>query len=536
MIDTNNSEVNIEELRQLIRTEVIERKKTCEVSGNNMAVRKPQYAAEQKNPFSGKSSGIKLNTPDLQPLSLQPEFHPKTDGRYYLSDLLFFQDEAFINAAYRCILMRGPDAGGYQHFLSMLRNGCNKVDILGRLRYSKEGRSAGTKIHGLMVPFFLQQVYRIPLIGRITQILSIIWHLPDFDRNHRAFENHTLLLMEHAQKHLNGSLKTLLTHIRKSLAEQLSGMASQVEVEQFKAGIQEQLSGMAGQVEIEQLKASQSNIDQALLAVKIQANQMKSNLLDQDRRLGLLMEEARKRLPDPISTEQIETMLTEDDHRLNAMYASFEDHFRGTREDIKERVSIYLPMIREANAGSADAPVLDLGCGRGEWLELLRDNGLVATGVDTNRIFLNACREIDLKVIENDAISYLCSLKTNSVGTVTAFHLIEHLPTKALIALMDETLRVLSPGGMVILETPNPANMQVGSCNFYFDPTHRNPLPGPLTQYLLEARGFCRTQFLPLHPYGETSDRLTEGDPQVQRVVNQFLFGPQDYAVVAYKA
>lgn len=100
---------------------------------------------------------------------------------------------------------------------------------------------------------------------------------------------------------------------------------------------------------------------------------------------------------------------------------------------------------------------------------------------------------------------------------------------------MDETLRVLQPGGVVILETPNPANVQVGSCNFYLDLTHRNPLPGPLTQYLLEARGFSRTHFMPLHPCGETSDRLTEGEPQVQRVFNQFFFGPQDYAILAYK-
>jgi O-antigen chain-terminating methyltransferase len=177
-----------------------------------------------------------------------------------------------------------------------------------------------------------------------------------------------------------------------------------------------------------------------------------------------------------------------------------------------------------------------LGCGRGEWLEFLHHKGITARGVDINRVFLEGCRELGLDVVEQDVIGYLRNLKANTVGAVTSFHLIEHLPLKTLIALLDEILRVLRPGGLVILETPNPANTQVGSYNFYFDPTHRNPLPGPLTQYLLEARGFCRTKFMPLHPSWEIPDILTEGDSHVQRVIYQFFFGPQDYAVLAYKA
>jgi len=86
----------------------------------------------------------------------------------------------------------------------------------------------------------------------------------------------------------------------------------------------------------------------------------------------------------------------------------------------------------------------------------------------------------------------------------------------------------------VIVETPNPGNVLVASCNFYFDPTHQNPLPGPLTQFLLEARGFSGARFMPLHPY-ESPDRITERAPQVQSIFDQYFFGPQDYAFVAYK-
>ena len=289
-------------------------------------------------------------------------------------------------------------------------------------------------------------------------------------------------------------------------------------------------------LEIKANKVQVQNISGQIREIFRQTRDLKLTILDQQRRLMFLLEEARKRLPEHISTDQIKNMLTEEDHLLDAMYAGFEDRFRGTREDIKRRQMIYLPTVLEVKAGIKGAPILDLGCGRGEWLEVLDQEGLTARGVDLNHIFLESCRELGLDVVEQDAVAYLRSLKPNSIGAVTAFHLIEHLPLKTLITLLDETLRVLQPGGVVVLETPNPANVLVGSCNFYLDPTHRNPLPGPLTQYLLEARGFFNTRFMPLHPFGETSDRVTDGEGQIHHVFNRFFFGPQDYAVLAYKS
>ena len=240
-------------------------------------------------------------------------------------------------------------------------------------------------------------------------------------------------------------------------------------------------------------KRSEKALQDAFGPVNAQTQDIKRNLLDQERRLGLLLEEARKRLPAPISTEQIQAMLVEDDHLLDAFYAGFEDRMRGSRTDIKQRASIYIPYIRSANAGLVRSPVVDLGCGRGEWLELLRDEALVGRGVDLNRIFLRACWEMDLDVTEADALAFLRGLKSQSVGAVTTFHLIEHLPLKVLIALLDESLRVLKPGGVVILETPNPENLQVGGCNFYTDPTHRRPIPPVLTEALLELARFRTT-------------------------------------------
>jgi SAM-dependent methyltransferase len=502
MISNNNPEINVEELMQRIRAEVAERKTASCKPGSHAAVEKPRFSAGVDKTSDEANPPFMFNLPEYSPFAVQSAFQPKSDGKYHVNDLICYHDQTFVDIAIRTVLCRPPDKDGNQHYLEMLRNGCAKVDILGRLRYSKEGRAAGIKISGLVLPFLLYQVCRIPVFGRFVQILSAIWHSPHLERNQRKLENDTNLLMEQTQSQL-AQVGQAIRHFQEFMQDSM---------------------------------ANQSFLDDALLSVKAQALDIKRNLLDQDRRLGLLLEEARKRLPEPISTGQIEAMLTEDDHRLDAMYASFEDRFRGTREDIKQRLGIYLPIVLEAKAGAKDATILDLGCGRGEWLELIHQEGLTAVGVDLNRIFLEGCRELGLDVVEQDAVVYMQNLKPNSICAVTAFHLIEHLPLKTLIALMDEILRVLHPRGVLILETPNPANVQVGSCNFYYDPTHRNPLPGQLTQYLLEARGFTRTHFMPLHPIGDTLDRLKEGESQLHRVFNQFFFGPQDYAVLGYKS
>src|SRR5262249_31917377 len=158
------------------------------------------------------------------------------------------------------------------------------------------------------------------------------------------------------------------------------------------------------------------------------------------------------------------------------LYVAFEDQFRGTREDIKKRCRVYLPIIQDAGVGADEMPILDLGCGRGEWLELLQDEGLQARGLDINPLLVEACRKRGLEVVEGDMIAFLRTLPDASVGGITGFHIIEHVPLEILINVLDETVRVLKPGGLAIFETPNPQNILVGSCNFYIDPTHRRPL------------------------------------------------------------
>ncbi|MGH8290019.1 MAG: methyltransferase domain-containing protein [Steroidobacteraceae bacterium] len=272
-----------------------------------------------------------------------------------------------------------------------------------------------------------------------------------------------------------------------------------------------------------------------LMTTNSRTRELKVSYLEQERRLHLLLEEARKRLPEPMSLQQVESLAAEHEHNLAAMYASFEDTFRGTREDIRNRQSIYVERVRRADAGTPKRPLLDIGCGRGEWLELLRDHGLTATGIDVNRVFLDRCRELELDVVEQDALEFLRQRKANSIGALTSFHLIEHLPNWKLVALLDEALRVLRPGGVLILETPNPRNLTVGACSFYLDPTHVRPLPPDYSRFIVEARGFVSVEVEELHPCG-ADELISDCAPKVTEILNRFFFSARDYAVIGRKA
>ena len=260
----------------------------------------------------------------------------------------------------------------------------------------------------------------------------------------------------------------------------------------------------------------------------------KLSILDQQRRLTLLLEEAKKRLSKPIGPKQIKNLLKEEDHLLDAMYVAFEDRFRGTREEIKERLRVYLPHVMQSKIGERRSPILDLGCGRGEWLELLKENGYIAKGVDFNRVMVRQCQEFGLDVTESDMIEYLRNQQPNSFGALTGFHILEHLPFKTVISLFDEALRVLKSGGMVIFETPNPENLIVAACNFYFDPTHRNPLPPRLLDFLIESRGFGKTEIIRLHPHSFFKEEI-QVSQEIKEIISLFN-KEQDYAVISYKA
>ena len=172
-------------------------------------------------------------------------------------------------------------------------------------------------------------------------------------------------------------------------------------------------------------------------------------------------------------------------------YASLEDAFRGEVEDIKESFLCYIPWVIELkNKFNNHFQVLDLGCGRGEWLCLVKEHGINGIGVDTNSLFIQRCREKDLNVVQEDVFEFLKKQKENSFSMITCFHLIEHLFFSQQYVLLSEIYRVLKPEGMAILETPNPRNILVSSGDFYSDPTHKKPVFPDTLEVLGKHLGF----------------------------------------------
>lgn len=200
----------------------------------------------------------------------------------------------------------------------------------------------------------------------------------------------------------------------------------------------------------------------------------------------------------------------------------------------QERFRRYLPTVRDSGAGSAERPILDLGCGYGEWLALLRDEGFVASGVDVSPVMAGRCRRLGLEVTEEDLLDYLRLLPSRGTGMVTAFHVMEHLPPALLPAVFDEISRVLAAGGVVVIETPNPDNILVATQRFHLDLSHQRPLPAALLEYLLRHRGFASAELTWLHAASE-ADRLP-GSDAASVFLNEHFLGPQDYVLVARKA
>jgi len=227
----------------------------------------------------------------------------------------------------------------------------------------------------------------------------------------------------------------------------------------------------------------------------------------------------------------------------SAMYSAFEDRFRGSRGEVARRLSVYLPVLDKAGVRDAESPVLDLGCGRGEWLELLGQHEYAARGVDLNEEFVVHGQQRGMDLVHADAVEYLSSQPEGSCAAVTAFHVVEHLPPGRLVDLLAQTHRVLRPGGIVILETPNPENHKVGACDFYLDPTHVTPLPPALLKFLAEQAGFTSAWVARVNAdvIGVPLDGVPEDAPNAPQVnaaiylLNQMALSAPDYAIIAQK-
>jgi SAM-dependent methyltransferase len=224
-------------------------------------------------------------------------------------------------------------------------------------------------------------------------------------------------------------------------------------------------------------------------------------------------------------------------------YFELERRYRGTEAEIRDRIASYLPFL------AGGGPALDLGCGRGEALALLRDHGIAARGVDGSARMVAICRDRGLDAVQEELFAALAAVPPGSLGAVLSFHVVEHLP----IGLLDRLVRLawgaLRPGGVLILETPSPLSLVVAARNFWLDPTHARPVHPDSLRLSYELAGFDPVERLDLRPF-PPEERLPEIElsrlPAEQRALgdavnrlrdhlDELLYGCQDFGLIGVK-
>ena len=420
-----------------------------------------------------------------------------------LEELLVFHDRSFVIHAYQALLKRDPDPDGLDYYLQALRSGrLNKVMMLAAFQSSEEGRQQNVKVRGLRWPAFCEKLRNRSVIGKAVDYLFSFFGL------HRI----------RADLHGQGiELGRLFEETGLALAR-------------LEARIESRLDDKADRVQLEQ-KADLDEMDRYMRSV--------SHVLDMVCALH-----------DPASPETLKDAVPPGVDAYSGpwtddLYVAFEDAFRGPRESIRDRLGVYLPDVRRAldKADPSTAPghlppdcrVVDLGCGRGEFLGLLSENGIRAAGIDTNRIMVQQGRDNGLDVREQDLFAFLQSMPGESLCVLTAFQVLEHLTFPGQLQLIDQCRRILAPGGLLILETPNPQNILAGSVDFHRDPTHLKPMHPDTLLFLARARGFARARIgWPIQ--GEEGFSLRDAPGSHFADFSDYLDAARDYALLAYKA
>ena len=211
-------------------------------------------------------------------------------------------------------------------------------------------------------------------------------------------------------------------------------------------------------------------------------------------------------------------------------YASFEERFRGDEQYVSSSQEFYLPYF--ANLSK----VVDLGCGRGEFLAELASRGVEVLGVDLDTTALAACREKNLPVEQADIFEFLGRQADGSWAGIMCAHVIEHLPPLQLQELTDLCYSKLRPGGVLACETPNPGCLAIFAGDFYLDPTHRSPVPAGRMNFHLKESGFSSIETVERHPAPEVFSELRALDDMPQTAAfRQRFFGGLDYAIIARK-
>lgn len=452
--------------------------------------------------------------------------------RYQVKEFLQYRDEAFVANAFRGVFHREPSIPEIDTYLQPLRQ-CrlNEMDILQILLTSAEGRNKGVAVDGLAWYARMNRLGKVRFLGYALRWLKALLYLPRALQALARRRDSQVTALRHMQEHMHANQRFLwsLYHQYQDMSTKMTDLVDMVQhkVDESVAGnIMEVVRRKADGTETDSLV---NNLKHHYQVVLKEMNEDLESMAGQLRNTTLAIKElchapadsaphAREDAPRARSA-QVQQPLD-----LEQMYANFEDRFRGSRVDIKQRLVRYLELI--ASTGFSSQKILDLGCGRGEWLELLQEKGLQGQGVDANSLFVRACRERGLSVHHGDILNYLAEQPQDTYSAITSFQVIEHLPFNSLLCLLDRALRVLRPGGILLLETPNPENLQVGAFTFYKDPSHHQPYAPDFMAFAMEQRGYERIAVQRIN---------APHNPPESPVLKKWLFTGMDYAIMGYK-
>lgn len=366
---------------------------------------------------------------------------------------------------------------------------------------------------------------------------------------------YAVLRLQEQMASLRGEVQEQTAGLRDNLEEQTATLRADFEEQMasLRGEVQEQTAGLRADLE-ERMASLHGEVQDQTASLRGEVEALRSGALRQldelEARVARLERRAREREEAlvPLGARLPTPSLPDGGQHLSSGsldYYLFELRFRGSIAQVKDSQRQYVQYF----AGCGD--VLDLGCGRGEFLELLREQGVRARGVDLNADMVEACRARGLDAVQADALSYLEELEDNSLGGVFSAHLVEHLPPADLVRLVNLCYRKLKVDAPIVVETPNPTCLLAMATHFAIDPSHVRPVHPETLRFLFTAAGFGAPEVVLSAPVPEehrlkrlpaSADMSAEEAARVALLnqnldrLNGFLYGHQNYAIISRKA
>ena len=456
-----NENLTVEEIMERIRKRLEKRQ---------------EFVGEKKSEFFGEM---------LRPENLINDLDKK---EYKISDFLKYHDKEFIHFAYKAILKREPDPSGYDNYLSKLRSGkLDKIDIIVSICKSPEGRSKGVKVKNINYYYLRCGIKRIPILSYFISWINTLLKLPKRIKN-----------LEIENKYFYGKINDYIEEIDNKIH------TINLNLENIQSKFNE----------LWQLNNTNINNYHEL-----------SNRLEE---LGLTKEipEILETTDESYLAKAVESSFIpyhdlKGNRNKDTFYYFFENIFRGQRRDIKNRQKNYLKYILSIISESDGELFLDAGCGRGEFLELLKENNIPHIGIDINELEINFLKERGFNVAKADILEYLSNTPHKFIG-ISSFQVIEHLEFDYIKKFIELAYNKIGHNGVIILESINP-HCPYALSHFYLDTSHIRPYPPETIKFLLEWFGFKNV-------------KIIFSAPVEERIRSKDLFmNYQDYAVIGKK-